>query len=236
MTRTTLLLVCLLVSSILAQPPGDATAKLQGLWLATEMLKGDQAAPKDALAKTTLVIQGDRFTFTSPDMSQEGTLKVDGKTLDLVTKEGKTVLCRFEATDDTLRIAAKHDERPAEVKAGDGIYIALKRALSHPVSGLVTLNGKPLRQAVLTFHGEVAATGETADDGTYRLGTRKPGDGAPAGEYVITIAWPERDEKGGVKADGKDRLQGRYADPKTSALKVIVAPGSNAFRFDLATK
>jgi hypothetical protein len=78
--------------------------------------------------------------------------------------------------------------------------------------------------------------GVVEPDGTFRIGTYADGDGAPEGEYTVTIAWPEtrtdpktRDE---VSAD---RLEGRYADPMKSRLTVTVRNGENRlepFRLD----
>jgi uncharacterized protein (TIGR03067 family) len=183
MVRSSALLVGLLVSAAAAQNPAGEAAKLQGAWVVTELHKDGEAVPKDVLANTQLIIQGDRYIVIKPAGTQEGTLKVDGKTLDLA-KKGKDeppVLGIFEVTGDTLRIAAKQGKRPTELKPGDGFFYVLKRAESHPVSGTVTLDGKPLAKAIVTFHGLVTATGETDDDGKYRLTTQKPADGAPAG-------------------------------------------------------
>jgi hypothetical protein len=65
----------------------------------------------------------------------------------------------------------------------------------YKVKGKVTLKGTPVAGAVVIFHPKdrekatyKAAQGVTRDDGTFDLGTNISGDGAMAGEYVITIA------------------------------------------------
>jgi hypothetical protein len=95
----------------------------------------------------------------------------------------------------------------------------------HPVRGRVLFYGQPAAGVRLEFH---APGGETADrpgavtaaDGSFAVGTRACNDGAPAGEYAVTLHWPE-------VADGPDRLRGKYADPTTPRWRVTVQPGEN---------
>jgi len=93
-----------------------------------------------------------------------------------------------------------------------------KSASVGKVSGIVTLNGRPLSGATVTFVGEQGAelAGKTNDDGRYVL------QGA------------ERPEKGAYKAViGKDGLPAKYADREQSALRVNLERGGNTFDFDL---
>jgi len=108
---------------------------------------------------------------------------------------------------------------------GDG------RVKCYPVSGSVTVKGKPAEGAELVFHpdaGDTAAPRPTAvvgPDGTFKLTTYAVGDGAPAGGYKVTVRWlPPR--KGPGAPDGPDRLNGKYATPATTKLTATVAaPG-----------
>lgn len=110
----------------------------------------------------------------------------------------------------------------------------------NPVEGTVLYNGEPARGAVVVFHPKDddsltarRSTGVVDDSGTFTLSTRKPGDGAAAGEYLVTIVWPE--EAGPAKPtlstapppDPPDRLKGRYADRGKSGLSAVVKPGRN---------
>ncbi len=57
--------------------------------------------------------------------------------------------------------------------------------------GIVTLDGKPVESATVTFVPEAggpSASGITGTDGTFRLTTRNTGDGALPGDYKVTIA------------------------------------------------
>jgi hypothetical protein len=110
----------------------------------------------------------------------------------------------------------------------------------NPVEGKVLVNGQPARGAVVTFHpkGEDSLTtrrpsGVAREDGTFTLSTTKPGDGAAAGEYLVTVVWPD-EPKGDKPALGTepppeppDRLNGRYADRAKPAVTAVVKPGKN---------
>jgi hypothetical protein len=110
----------------------------------------------------------------------------------------------------------------------------------HPVHGQVLFKGKPAQGALVVFRPKgddsltaVPATGETREDGTFTLFTG-PNEGAAAGEYSVTITWPE---EAPVPKDGPrirmdappsppDRLKGHYAKPD-KAFTVQVKPGKN---------
>jgi len=63
-------------------------------------------------------------------------------------------------------------------------------------------------------------------DGSFKLSTYGTEDGAPAGEYLVTVVWP-----GGVLPDGReepeDKLLGRYSTAARPAAKVTVREGTN---------
>lgn len=59
-----------------------------------------------------------------------------------------------------------------------------------PVSGIVLYNGKAIEGAVVEFVREklpVRSMGSTDDSGQFALTTFAPGDGAPIGEYQVTV-------------------------------------------------
>lgn len=113
----------------------------------------------------------------------------------------------------------------------------------HPVRGSVTFQKKPATKAVVVLRPlapgplkDVFPHGEVGPDGTFQIGTFAEGDGAPAGEYAVTITWPETTkDRDGVEVTGGDRLNGRYSDPAKSKWKVTIKEGSNElepFRLD----
>jgi hypothetical protein len=106
-----------------------------------------------------------------------------------------------------------------------------------PVHGKVVANGQPADQARVVFYPKVAdvdgmpmptPAATTNASGEYRLESYEPEDGAPAGEYSVTVTWPEppppNAEELGVY-DQKDRLRGRYNDPSKSGLTAKVEDG-----------
>ncbi|OWK35816.1 hypothetical protein FRUB_08379 [Fimbriiglobus ruber] len=109
--------------------------------------------------------------------------------------------------------------------------------------GTVTVQKKPAAKAVVVLRPvtpgplkELMPHGEVGPDGTFRVGTYADNDGAPAGDYTVTITWPESrtDPKTGDEVNG-DRLQGRFGDPAKSPWKVTIKAGDNElepFRLD----
>lgn len=95
----------------------------------------------------------------------------------------------------------------------------------YPVRGHVFVGDRPAVQAFVVFHpvndDDPQATrpyGHVGADGAFTLTTYDPGDGAPAGEYVVTVVWLAA--TGGE--DRPDRLKGRYRDPKTCTLRASI--------------
>jgi hypothetical protein len=105
----------------------------------------------------------------------------------------------------------------------------------YPATGKVMFKGQPAAGAVVTLvpvspaGADVPASrGVAGEDGTFRLTTFARDDGAPAGEYRVTVRWPSKaaDPEAAPGPFGADRLNGRYADPNRSGLRAAVAPGA----------
>ena len=122
---------------------------------------------------------------------------------------------------------------------GDG------RPPTYPAAGKVAVNGQPAAGALVVFHPTAAARvndpkpfATVAADGTYTLATFGSADGAPAGEYGVTVVWNVKAKEARIAlGDGPavtDKLGGRYGDPRSPRLTATVtAAGPNAFDFDL---
>jgi len=110
-----------------------------------------------------------------------------------------------------------------------------------PAAGKVTYRDKPLADALVVFQRADAPadpsktapnpTSRTTAEGTFRLGTYEPDDGAPAGRYLVGVstARASSGESGPLakRAGAPDVLKGRYADPRTSGLTAEIKEGAN---------
>ena len=126
----------------------------------------------------------------------------------------------------------------------------------HPVSGQVTYRGRPVPDALVAFHrvdhdapspkpGEGAGTssptptGRTNAEGQFRLHTYVGDDGAPIGDYKVTVALaaPSEGRNFMAKVDPKAMtlaIPPKYTDPARSGLTATVQAGDNTIPpFDL---
>jgi hypothetical protein len=132
-----------------------------------------------------------------------------------------------------------------------------------PVSGRITLDGKPVTTGVVCFHPATGrpATGRIDTDGRYRVGTFTPTDGALPGSHRVVIesrtvsTGPPRPARqtapppAGTPQDIAQEWEAgtlstvatgiewlvpeKYAAESTTPLRADVAPGSNVIDFDL---
>ncbi len=63
------------------------------------------------------------------------------------------------------------------------------------------------------------------EEGRFTLSTYRKDDGAPAGEYAVSIVWLPPGYQGPIEKANK--LPARYANPATSELKVTIEPKDN---------
>jgi hypothetical protein len=98
--------------------------------------------------------------------------------------------------------------------------------------------GQPAVGAKVIFHPKNNAdpqalrpTGIVAADGFFTLTSRQQDDGAPAGDYAVTVTWSTGSVKGrgaGQPPVFQDRLKGAYSNPDKPLLHAQVAEGNNA--------
>jgi len=103
----------------------------------------------------------------------------------------------------------------------------------YPVHGQVLVGkNKPAKGAVVVFHAadeddnDARPVATVDDKGEFVLTTYKNGDGAPVGEYHLTIIWPAP-KRTPLDREGGDLLRGRYADPVTSQISFTVEKASD---------
>ena len=108
-----------------------------------------------------------------------------------------------------------------------------------PVTGTVRVQGKPIANASVSFQsqdGKVSAGGVTDTEGKFQLTTYTNGDGAPIGNYVVTVAVSGvREIEPGVldpNIQPTVPIPANYSQPDTTPLKAEVKAGeSNSFDF-----
>ncbi|RCS41322.1 carboxypeptidase regulatory-like domain-containing protein [Bremerella cremea] len=108
-----------------------------------------------------------------------------------------------------------------------------------PVAGTVQINGVPARGALIRFWPKqeqagvkypITPSGRVDAQGNYQLTSYEGPDGAPPGDYSITITWPDPDWRppgGGMPPPPPDRLQGKFADQSNAIRDFTVVAGEN---------
>lgn len=107
------------------------------------------------------------------------------------------------------------------------------QAETFPAHGEIMINGDPPQGAVITLH----PVGEQVDqrgsqpwaivsgDGSYSLQTYEEADGAPQGEYHVTVRWPH--DINDMVAAMTDQLGKAYSNPEQSKWTFTIAEGTN---------
>jgi hypothetical protein len=108
----------------------------------------------------------------------------------------------------------------------------------NPVHGQLLFKHQPVAGALLTFHPKdadiktILPVGLTDEEGRYTLETGE-GEGAPAGDYVVTIIAPQQVATGkktislGNKPDSVDRFKGAYVRKDASTFRFEIKSGNN---------
>lgn len=99
-----------------------------------------------------------------------------------------------------------------------------------PAAGRVLIRGAPQPGVEVVFHPldelqEGRPRGVTDDQGRFRLRTYQADDGAPAGDYAVTLYWPAprtADEEANNELPPPDQLGGRFAKPEISGLRATI--------------
>lgn len=107
----------------------------------------------------------------------------------------------------------------------------------YPVRGQLLYQGQAAAGAELQLHGDSPELQAAAapypkatvlEDGSFTVSSYEPGDGAPAGDYHVTIVWHRSDDADPENREAApDVLQGKYSSPETSPLTIQVQPQAN---------
>lgn len=110
------------------------------------------------------------------------------------------------------------------------------RVAVHPARGTISFEGRPIANASIFLHPLGVNEPEfprpratVAEDGSFIVGTYGKDDGAPAGQYQVTVQWfpkaDKSDREGGPLP--RNLLPGRYARCESSGLTVHIQKGEN---------
>ena len=110
-----------------------------------------------------------------------------------------------------------------------------------PVTGTVSVNGKPAAAALLFMHrkGKTDMTEPTpfataADDGTFKVLWQPGTGGALPGDYVVTVVWPDMTKAPDGNGGRPDLLRGTYDKLATATLlATVTAAPTTLAPFDL---
>ncbi len=116
-----------------------------------------------------------------------------------------------------------------------------ERAETVPVTGVLTIGGKAIEGATVTFHHKEQreSTGTTDKDGKFTLTTYDTGDGAIPGHHQITITFTPQTETSDLDALAKEQAKAKlipqkYNSTETSGLEKEVKEGEdNHFPLEL---
>ena len=117
-----------------------------------------------------------------------------------------------------------------------------------PAGGKVTFKKTtPAAGALVVFHPTDPAVekkfgkpvGTVGEDGTFKLTTYEKDDGAPEGEYGVTVDWRAKGKMGGISlteggGGGAPKLNAKFSNPQQPFTKVTVKKGAdNQFTFEV---
>lgn len=111
---------------------------------------------------------------------------------------------------------------------GDKNHVAV-----HPVQGAIQFRGQPTAGAFVSLspknpiEGVPAPRATVAADGTFTVTTYDGNDGAPEGDYVLTVQWYRPIRQDNELVGGPNVLPVKYASARTSDLRITVAAGDN---------
>jgi hypothetical protein len=104
----------------------------------------------------------------------------------------------------------------------------------HPAQGQLCYQGRPLPAAAILLYPVAGKSGDAPRphaickaDGSFVLGTYSDDDGAPAGDYQVTVQWFEKLDATAGDRNARNLLPARYARPDASGLVVRIGAGAN---------
>lgn len=123
----------------------------------------------------------------------------------------------------------------ASISAAGARYWQANAAPPVPVvaaHGTLEFDGRPAAGAVLKFHpasrrNDLANLPQALADesGRFDLSTFRRNDGAPSGDYIVTVTWrPDVTTKDGRTERGPNVIPAKWTKPESSPLRVTIPP------------
>jgi len=103
----------------------------------------------------------------------------------------------------------------------------------YPAKGTITFKGQPISGALVALHPKTPVAGtpnpraNVEKDGAFNVSTYVTADGAPEGDYTLTVLWYKPVKKGTDVVSGPNVIPAKYANPNTSNLVVSIKQGEN---------
>ena len=98
-----------------------------------------------------------------------------------------------------------------------------------PVTGKVSVNGKPAAAALLFLHrkgksdmNEPTPYAKAAEDGTFKVLWQPDREGTMSGDYLVTVIWPDMTKAPDGNGGRPDLLRGTYDKIATATLSATV--------------
>ena len=105
----------------------------------------------------------------------------------------------------------------------------------YPADGSLSLDGAPMEGATVILNPvsgsadmkQLQIRGVVDSEGHFQLSTYGERDGAPAGDFVVTVLWCKSVTIDGETSFGPNLAPAAYSSPKTSDLKTTITKGTN---------
>jgi uncharacterized protein (TIGR03067 family) len=107
--------------------------RVQGNWVASELIENGEGAPSDVLSKLKLKINGNRFSLEHPDGVYEGKFEIKDsgtpRKMDITLDDGSEAPALYEFSNETIRVcyAQPGGTRPSAFRssAGSDLTVAI---------------------------------------------------------------------------------------------------------------
>ena len=103
----------------------------------------------------------------------------------------------------------------------------------YPASGKITFKGQPMPGAFIALHPKTPVDGvpnpraSVDKEGNFTVSTFAGNDGAPEGQYVLTVQWFKQIKNGADVVSGPNVVPKKFSTAQSSDLEVKIIAGAN---------